>query len=293
MLVLKDRSLKINRLSVLNFILFFFLCITISAAIPIDGNDNEHPLPSLANTKLIPITVSSIIEKTIFHPVDTLVLLKQRLNKNYSEILKENNLRILYRGMFYQTISAIPLNAVGYGSYFYVQKLLKSENKYTETEKKLLGGIVSGTLLGVCACPFEAARARAIFLPDIPKPQSFFRYYYRGISVSIASTMAFSFCVPLGSDLIHQKLSITSPYSYKSFMVGLFTGALSQIIINPLSVLKVSLMTDYKHKGLKYHIKKVFSTSNPFRGALIRSVRHGFGIGLVTYLIPIFEELIS
>lgn len=250
--------------------------------------------------KSTPMVFSAIVDRVIFHPIETVITLQQ--SKKYGSSLPSNFIRCsiefyrnegpsaFYRGFTWPTLTSIPNRFMVFGTYFIIKETF---NEFSPAQKFACSGIGAAIIKSIISCPSETIRTQKFCKVIIPRNYNYTYFLFRGfipLSIKYISALAptlggTDYILYLYPELRHNHMG--------PFLVASSVSFAFQFVATPADILKTRMMENYSN-GLKYHITDVWNErSLMYRKFLPRALRSSARAGMNLGILHLCMSLLN
>lgn len=250
--------------------------------------------------KSLPMVVSAITDRVIFHPMETIITLQQ--SKTYAPSFSEDFIKCtlkfyrqegftgLYKGFFWPTLTSIPNRFIVFGTYFSTKDLLRDESPF---KRYLASGLVASLIKAIVSCPPEAYRTRKVCGIKV-YPEYSLKILFRGlIPLSLKHVSGLTPTLG-GTDYILYEFPEIRKQVLGPFFVSGVLSFLFQTIATPADALKTRVMEDYSN-GILFHMQELWKDrTSIYKTFLPRAARSSAGaavtLGVLHLMMSNFNE---
>lgn len=238
--------------------------------------NKKKGLKKLFYHNLLPVALSGVIDRAIFHPWETIITIQQDCGKNFLSVyrnLKNSGWRAFYPGYIASVLAAIPIRISIFSTYFFVREY-KDSTKFPPLVVMTLGSILSGIIEAIILCPSESYRIRKS-LSATANLKFNYTLLFKGLGSLVARTTTENTICLVGSDMAFNFM----PQSLKEkkishYISGFAAGYISQFFSTPFDVIKTRRIKE-PDVPFKKAIKSLFFEGAFFRSALTKASRAG------------------
>lgn len=222
-----------------------------------------------------------VVDRTLFYPVDFTVTQKQFRKRPVTDIVRqvvrEDGVTGLFRGLRIQLFSAVPISGV-----FALNDIVYKGQRGKPFEKELFAGLASALMFSVVYNPFDIRRTWQVTHKTNYIPNGLYSNF-RGYSLQFGRSFIYSLGIS-GTRYLSQNTDFftdSSPQMSQYFFAGIIPGCLAQVCMSPVDLIKTRVMADVYRRGALFHLKNVMRERAICDGMLLRVLRHGPATGLI------------
>lgn len=258
---------------------------------------NETTQPQLITHNLIPVSTAAVLDRSIFHPMETVITIKQDTGERVPSIVKklqQQGAKSFYPGYFSSVISAIPIRTSIYSTYLIVKEECKKRTNLSEIQIMVSAGIFSGIAEALILCPAEAYRTRKA-LNVHSSNLNIVKKLYSGFLPLVSRTSLENTICLVGSDMLLGKIPEEKrDHAAATYLTGLASGVASQLVGGPIDVLKTRMMKEAgQDKSIKQHVSELLKERGFFRSVGLRALRAGICNSMMLGTISVVQELMN
>lgn len=238
--------------------------------------------------RTFPMVASAIVDRVIFHPIETVITLQQSKKYGLSlppnfincsmEFYRREGVFAFYRGFTWTTLFAIPNKFMVFGSYFLMKEIL---NENDSASKFFFSGICAALVKSIISCPSEVIRTQRICQLKIPINNSYFYYLFRGfIPLNIKNITSLAPTLGGTDYILYCYPELRYHHFGGPFIVASMISFVFQFFATPADTLKTRMI---ENNTLRFqeHIHELWrEKSILYRTFLPRALRSSFGAGI-------------
>lgn len=251
---------------------------------PIQKNDKEsNTLRSLSSRDLLlkhllPVGFSGMVDRIIFHPVETIITHQQNSGvsaKIISKNLWREGFSKFYPGYIPSVLTSIPMRMSIFSTYSIIKEIGKNNN-FSPIPTMLFGGVFTGFLEGIIICPSEAYRTKKT-LQETTQSKFTVKHIFKGFWPLVLKNSSENVVCLVGADILLKTMpDDLSNSKMAPYISGFISGYASQFVSTPFDVVKTKLMKE-PDKKLSASIKELVGqgVGTFFRSTWMKALRAG------------------